>query len=190
MRFALDDVRWTSPFTLGLLAGAGGLFIAGPVGGLVGVLAGMAGARQPQGVILAAALALLLTAAFTVLEEPLSVAQIPAFPVDHSLADLAGKVTAVLLLAGLIGVLASLGFPTASRMPAEELEDAAVDSVMRERFPSSTVAAVLTVALLGSLVLWQVGDQRWHWTAPAVVLTVTILAFWRASKRLPSSAER
>ena len=56
---------------------------------------------------MAAAAALFATAAFTVLEQPLTEADIPIFPLSHPLAELFAKVAAVLLLAGLAGIVAS-----------------------------------------------------------------------------------
>ena len=81
--------------------------MAGALGGVVGLVAGAAAARRPRVVLVAAAAALVATAAFTVLEQPLTEASIPNFPVNHPAAELFAKVAAVLLLAGLAGIFAS-----------------------------------------------------------------------------------
>jgi hypothetical protein len=172
----LGESRWTSPTPLGLLVGVGGLVIAGPVGGVVGLLAGVAAAHRSKVVLLAAAAALTLTAGITVLEQPLTNAHVPTFPVDHPLAELAAKVAGVLLLGGLAGILAGRGGEAGPRRVAKEVESMAVDGRVPERLPISTIAALLAVTFLAALTLWRLGDRRWETLAVGVAIAVIILA--------------
>ena len=115
------SVTWRSPVAFALLVGLGGLLIAGAVGGLVGVVAGFAAARRPQAVLISAAVALCAAALLTVVEEPLTTAGVPFFPGNHPLAELAGKLAAVLLLAGLAGTfMRGERSLTAQSLPTEQ----------------------------------------------------------------------
>jgi len=179
---ARQDLRWTRPDAFSLVAGLAGLIVAGPVGFAVGLVAGMFAARRAEVVVLAAASALLITAAFTVIEEPLTEGRIFNFPNSHPIAEVAAKVAAVLLVAGLIGLSAHRDRTQAPRSSARELED--VSSLT----PIPTIVAVLAAALLGAFVLWQLGDQRWRSAAPVVAILVITLAGWLVHARRRQSS--
>jgi uncharacterized membrane protein YqjE len=148
------------------------------VGGLVGLLAGAVAAHRAQPVLIAAASVLLAAAGFTVLEEPLTEVRVLTFAENHPLADLAAKVAAVLLLAGLAGILARRDRDATPPMPVRDLEGAL------PQVPTPTIAAVLAVTLLAALVLWQIGDRRWEGTALAVAVALLVLAAVLAIARL------
>jgi peptidoglycan/LPS O-acetylase OafA/YrhL len=170
-------LRRRSPLGLGLLVGLAGLFMVGVLGGAVGFLAGAAAARRAQCVLAAAGVALLASAALTILEQPLSDTEISAFPADHHLAEVAAAIAAVLLLAGLVGMVARRDQATMLRVPPpKEFESTPAGRKLPERLPTSTIAAVLAAVLLASLILLQLGDQRWHPVAIAVAIAVLILA--------------
>ena len=163
----------TSPLAVGLLGGWGGLVVAGAAGGVVGFVAGAAAARWPRAVLVAAATALVATAAFTVLEQPLTDSGISNFPVRHPLAELTGKIAAVLLLTGLAAVAASeLRSRRPHRPRTVSTTAAPMDPRRAPRVPISTIAAIVAAGLLASLILWQIGDRRWEGTAPVVAITV------------------
>jgi lysylphosphatidylglycerol synthetase-like protein (DUF2156 family) len=170
-------LSWRSPVGLGLLVGLAGLFMVGVLGGAVGFLAGAAAARRGQAVLAAAGVALLASAALTLFEQPLSETDISAFPADHRLAEVAAAIAAVLLLAGLAGIVTRGDRATALRVaPPKEFKNTAAARKMPERLPTSTIAAVLAAVLLASLTLLQIGDQRWHSVAIGVAIAVLILA--------------
>jgi hypothetical protein len=175
MRVAAVAPGWRSPAGLALLVGLGGFFIAGPVGGMIGLPAGVVAFLRTRVVLLAAVLALATAAVFTVIEEPLTTASIPGFPNDHPLAELAAKVAAVLLLGGLAGIVARHDRAVASRVLTRDPETRAGNGTLGKRVPSSTIAAVLIVSLLGALTLWQLGDRRWEAVALPVMIAVLIL---------------
>jgi predicted lipid-binding transport protein (Tim44 family) len=158
--------RWT-PVALGLLVSAAGFVVAGLIGALAGLLAGLAAARTPRGVFLAAAVALFVTAWLTILEGPLTVNEIPAFPNNHPAANIGGAIAGVLLLAGMSGILS---FPHRSRPP----KVTAAPPTAKER--RSTFFAVLAATLLGALALGYLGDRRWEGLAFALDVAVLILA--------------
>ena len=153
------------PAVLGLLIALGGLLIAGPLGGAAGLLAGVAAARWTLAVLLAAAAALFAAAALTVFERPLSEFAIYGFPQDHSLANSAGAIAAVLLLAGLAGLIVHGLHASEPRPPAEDPTAGAT-----KRVPTETIAAILAVALFAAAVLWRIGDRTWE--APALAVAV------------------
>jgi hypothetical protein len=161
-----DDIayalRWRSPAGFGLLVGLGGLFIGGPVGGAVGFLAGyQVVVRGVRPIFLAAALALLATAAFTLIEAPLEDVHIRSFPSDHPLAEVTAKVGALLVLAGLTWLF-----------------------VRRDRTKTSgdtwpvrnpAVAPLLVAILIAGLVLWRIGDQRWQSAGLVLAIMMIVL---------------
>src|SRR5215211_4202690 len=101
---------WRSPpVALGLVAGLGGLFMIGALGAVVGFLAGVAAHRRTRAVLVAAGVALCVTAGLTTFEQPLGETQIFAFPNDHPLAEVAGAIAAVLAFAGLAATVARRG---------------------------------------------------------------------------------
>ncbi|MGH2993118.1 MAG: hypothetical protein ACRDL1_06245, partial [Solirubrobacterales bacterium] len=114
---------------------------------------------------MAAAAALVATAAFTVLEQPLAEASIPNFPVSHPAAELFARLAAVLLLAGLAGTLALERRSERTRLPRTLSTNS---SPMRPRptprLPISTIAAIVAAAVLAALTLWLIGDRRWEGT--------------------------
>lgn len=164
-----NAARWRSPAGLGLLVGLGGLVMVGVVGGVVGLPAGMAAARRPRAVLVAAGLALFVTAALTVLERPLSESEIAGFPDNHPLADVTAAIAGVLLLAGLAGILAHRDRSPAPRMTAEGPDGAA------PRMQTSTIAAFLAVTLLAALLLWRLGDRSWEVAALPVAIAVLVI---------------
>jgi O-antigen/teichoic acid export membrane protein len=173
--------RSSHPAVLGLAVAVAGFLIAGAVGAVVGVLGGLAAARRPQLVLIAAASALFATAAFTVFEQPLDEANIPVFPLSYPLADFAAAIAAVLLLAGLAGIVASrsrgVGSPLDDGEPPRTATAApSVAPGATSIVPRSTIAAVLACALLATLVLWQIGDQRWEGTVPGLAIALLGLA--------------
>jgi O-antigen/teichoic acid export membrane protein len=161
------------PIALGLLAGWGGLLVAGALGGVLGFVAGAAAARRPRTVLVAAAVALVATAALTVLEQPLTEAGIPRFPVNHPAAELFAKLAAVLLLAGLAGTFAFERHSDRARLPRTVRNNSAPERARATpRLPISTIAAIVGAVLLAAFTLWQIGDRRWEGTAPVVAITV------------------
>lgn len=176
----VGSVTWRSPTAFALLVGLGGLFIAGAVGGLVGAGAGFAAARRPQAVLIAAAVALCAAALLTVVEEPLTTAGIPFFPKNHPLAELAGKLAAVLLLAGLAGTFMRGEHSLSAQSLPHRAERPAAEGPLRERVSSSTIAAALAATLAGALSLLWLGDQVWRpeaFVLVAVVLTLMGVLF-------------
>lgn len=170
MTARLNDTRWRSPTALGLMVGLGGLVMIGVIGAVVGLLAGMAAVRRPRTVLVAAGLALFAAAVLTVLEQPLSASGIYGFPDNHPGANVAAALAGVLLLAGLAGMLANRDYTPAPQLPADGLDAAA------PRVPTSKIAAVLAVTLLGALMLLRLGDRLWEGAALAVAVMVLILA--------------
>jgi hypothetical protein len=155
---------WRSPpVSLGLVAGLGGLVMVGALGAVIGFLGGVAAHRRTREVLLAAAVALCLTAALIIFERPLGEAEIFAFPNDHPLAEVAGATAAVLALAGLAGTLARRGrepSPIAAEKPVPTRPVA--------------VAPILAASLLGAATLLLVGDQRWSTVALAAVAITAV----------------
>lgn len=166
---------WRSPAAFALLVGLGGLFIAGPVGGLVGAPAGFAAAYRPQAVLVSAAVALGAAALLTVIEEPLTTAGVPFFPENHPLAELAGKLAAVLLLAGLAGTFMRGERHVSAESLPPGAEGPATEGTLWERVPRSTIAAALAATLVGALALLWIGDQVWRPEAFGLVAVVLIL---------------
>ena len=84
------------------------------------------------------------------------------------------------MLAGLAGIIASRSprVPTPRPRPAAADRRAAPPAAAgaTSTAPRSTVAALLACALLATLVLWQIGDQRWAGTAPGLAIAVLGLA--------------
>lgn len=160
------EIEWRSPAGVGLLGALGGLFIAGPVGGVAGLVAGVVAARRTQAVLLAAGAALCLAAVFTLLEQPLNESGISGFPGDHPLANFAGAIAGVLLLAGLVGMLANRDHATA-RISTEAPGRAAT------QIAAPNIVALLAAALLGALALWLLGDRLWQ--GPAIALAIGAL---------------
>jgi hypothetical protein len=148
-----------------------GFFVAGVAGLLVGAAAGAAGPRRARALFLASALALLVTAGLTIFEGPLNVDAIYGFPHDRPAANLFGAIAAVLLLAGLAGTLATHGKLASFRQLGASPEPAA------SGIPRSTIAAVAVSALLGTLMLWVLGDQRWEGLAPWLLIVVFVASF-------------
>lgn len=166
---------WRSQAAFALLVGLGALFIGGAVGGLVGVGAGFAAARRPQAVLISAAVALCAAALLTVIEEPLTTAGVPFFPENHPLAELAGKLAAVLLLAGLAGTLVRGERSLSAQSLPHRAEGPAAEGTLRERVSTSTIAAALAATLVGALSLLWLGDQAWRPEALVLVAVVLIL---------------
>lgn len=166
---------WRSAAAFALLVGLGALFIGGAVMGLVGVGAGFAAARRPQAVLISAAVALCAAALLTVFEEPLTTAGVPFFPENRPLAQLAGKLAAVLLLAGLAGTFVrGERSPSAQSLP-HRAGGPAAEGTLRDRVSSSTIAAALAATLVGALSLLSLGDQVWRPEAFGLVGVVLIL---------------
>jgi O-antigen/teichoic acid export membrane protein len=165
---------WRSTAALGALVGVGGFAIAGTLGGLVGLLAGCIAARRERLVLIAAGLALLVTAALTLLERPLSdsLPSLTGFPNNHPDANVAGAIAGVLLLAGVAGLLA----PHRDRPPGPPPPEGPPGDGTR-RPPASTLVSVLVAALLGALTLWWLGDRSWEAEAIAAsAIAVLLLA--------------
>ncbi len=162
-------IRPTSPAAFALLLGVLGFVVGGVIGALVGVAAGVAGPQRARVMFLAAGLALLLTAALTLLEGSLTVDAIYGFPRERPAANLFGAMAAVLLLAGLVGTMASRSKAPPSRV------DAAVPEPARG-VPESTIAALAASTLLGTLMLWLLGDNRWEGVAPWLAIGVVLLS--------------
>jgi hypothetical protein len=158
--------RLREPAGLAVLVGLAGLLIAGPVGAGVGLTAGAVAARRPSIVFLAGAVALGAAVLFTLIEDPLTEAQIPSFPGDHPLAELAGMVAGVLLLGGLAGIATQL-----ERIPPVRETVPGPDPKAQEPAP---IASILAATLLGAVVLLWVADERWH--AVALVLIAAVIA--------------
>jgi hypothetical protein len=155
-------LRWRSPAGFGLLVGLGGLFIGGPVGGAVGFLAGYGVVvRGVRLVFLAAALALLATAGFTLIEAPLDDFHIRSFPSDHPLAEVTAKVGAVLVLAGLTWLFAR--------------RDRTKTSGDTRLVRTPAVAPLLVAILIAGLVLWRIGDQRWQSAGLVLAIMMIVL---------------
>jgi disulfide bond formation protein DsbB len=172
----LNADRWRTPIGLGLLVAVGGLFMIGLLGAVAGGLAGAAAARRPRLVLAGAGLALIVAAALTLLEEPLSETAISAFPPDHGLAEAAAAIAAVLVLGGLAGLVARRDLATAPRWPPVA-EPEGGGGTMLGRLPNSTVAAVAAAVLLASVILLlPIGDQRWQPVGIAAAIAVLILA--------------
>lgn len=159
-------LRWGTPASLALVAGLGGLLVFGLLGALVGVLAGPAAARDPRRVLLAAGVALLITAALTMVEQPLELSGIIDFPHRHGAANVAGAIAAVLLLAGLAGLFAQPEMRATRRLGRGVVHGPS-------RVPTSTLAALLGATLLGCLALSQFGDRDWG--AAPLVLAILVL---------------
>lgn len=162
---ASNEHRASSPAILGLVATAGGFFVAGPVGGAVGLIAGVLAARNVRAVLVGAVGALFLAALFTLVEGPLGEPDISAFPGNHPLANLAGAIAAVCLLAGLLGMFAKRDHSVA-RMPAER------PAGESQRLSISAIVAVLAATFLGALALALLADQLWR----AAALGLAVLA--------------
>jgi hypothetical protein len=154
------------PAVLGVVTAVGGFFIAGPVGGMAGLIAGALAARGTRAVLLAGGAALLLTVLLTLVERPLSEPNVITFTSDRPLANAAGAIAAVCLLAGLLGMIFSREYP-APRMPAEP-------AAQTSRLTISALVAALAAALLGAAALALLGDHLWR--AGAIALAVLALA--------------
>lgn len=166
---------------LGVLVGLAALFTLGVLGGAVGFLGGATAARRAQPVLVAAVVALLASAALTLFEQPLSAARIYNFPTDHHLAEIAAAIAAVLLFAGLVGIVAWPDRATWPRVPSRQrVEDVKADRRMLGRLPNSTIAAALVAVLFASLSLLQLGDQRWGRVGIAVAIAVLVVAAFLA----------
>ena len=174
-RLRVGSDTWRSPAAFALLVGLAGLFIAGAVGGLVGVGAGFAAARRPQAVLISAAVALCAAAVLTVVEAPLTIAGVPFFPENHPLAELAGKLAAVLLLAGLAGTFMHGERFLSAKSLTHRAAAPAAEGALRERVSSSTIAAALAATLVGALSLLWLGDQVWRPEAFVLIAVVLIL---------------
>jgi hypothetical protein len=149
MMAELSAGGWRSPLVLGLLVGLGGFVMLGPLGAAVGLIGGAAASRRAQAVLMAAALALFAAAALTIFEEPLDERHLgPGFVTERSLAEIAGAIAGVLLLAGLAGLLADRDRTRAPSLPAEKAD------VGGQRVPTSTIIAVLAAGLLAALLVW------------------------------------
>jgi len=178
-----SEIGWRTPVGLGLLTAVGAFFVVGPLGGVVGLIAGALAARRVRATLLGAGAALLVAALLTILEQPLTQDNVNGFPGDHPLANLAGAIAAVFLLGGLIGMLAKGDYPL-GRTRAEPIAGPP------ERVPISTIAAVLAAMDLGALTLSLLGDQLWETAALVLTLTLTLtlalllaLQLWPASRR-------
>jgi hypothetical protein len=162
--------RWRTPAGLAVVVGAVGFLMVGIVGLVAGIPAGAVAARRTRPVFLASAAALVVTMALTILERPLSEANIAGFASQHDLAEIAGAVAAVLLLGALVGVLAHCRH----RLPGNRALTSQAGQGERP-VPTATIAPVLVAALVGALALWGVGD-RMEGLAIAVLIAVLVLA--------------
>ena len=170
-------LRWGTPLGLGLLVGLAGLFMVGVLGGPVGFLAGAAAARRAHTVLAGAGGTLAVSALLTLIEQPLGETNVPGFPVHHQVAEVAGAIAAVLLLAGMAGIIARQARATPPRVhQSSGFERATAGGKLLGRLPTSTIAAVLAAVLLASLSLLQLGDQRWQSVTISVAMVVLILA--------------
>jgi O-antigen/teichoic acid export membrane protein len=165
--------RQPNAVALALVAGLGGLLVAGVLGGAAGLVAGAAASVRARRVLLGAALALVATAAFSVLEQPLTDDALYDFPLTHTDAEFFAKLAATLLLAGLLGSFARDRGADRTRAPhtasvdSREPESRATVSV-----PMSKIAGIAAAALIAALALWLIGDRRWAGAAPAVAVTI------------------
>jgi O-antigen/teichoic acid export membrane protein len=190
MSAAPGSGRRPNPAALALIAGLGGFVVAGVVGGVVGLVAGVAAARRAQRVLLAAAVALVATAGFTVLERPLTNVVLYNFPLNHPGAEFFAKVAAALLFAGLAGGFA-LDHRAHVRVPhVVDANRGRPDSGAIRRVPISTIAAIGAAGLVAALILWLIGDRRWEGVAPAFAVTVVgfglvVIAIERLLPRVP-----
>jgi O-antigen/teichoic acid export membrane protein len=175
-RRRIESFRWGRPVALSLVTGTAGYVVAGPVGGVLGFVGGLAASRSSRALLLAAAAALYLTAAFTILEQPLTGWGIHAFPLNHPLADFSATIAAVLLLAGLVGMAAirregrfGNGGPPP---PAAPVVPPPIAAGSTPRVPAGTVAALMGASLLAAIVLSQLGDRRWETAARVVAVAI------------------
>jgi hypothetical protein len=166
-----NAVRWRNPATFAVLVGLVGLFLIGWLGAVVGFFGGLAAARQPRPVFLGAAVALFVAAVLTILERPLRESEIYSFPQQHDLANVAGAIAGVLLLAGAAGLIAQRDQPAPDLLLAE-----AADTGDSARLPTSTILAILTASLLGAFALSAFGDRDWGAIPVGLATVASILA--------------
>jgi hypothetical protein len=169
VRYWSRPIYWWSPAGLSLLAGLGGSVVAGAVGLIVGLFGGWVAASRPRAVLLGAGLFVLAAMTLTILEQPLNVSEVGRFPEDHRLANAAGAIAGVLLLAGLAGLLAHRDYPV-------NPEAAAKLGAVEERSLSSAVAPIVAATLLAAFTLGRLGDRSWGDAALPLAVVVLILA--------------
>jgi O-antigen/teichoic acid export membrane protein len=185
--------RWR-PIVLALLVALVGAVIAGPLGAITGVVAGLIAAFSLRLAVLAAAVALVTAAAFTLFERPLAAAAIGSFAVNRPRASDAATIATVFLL-GVVAATTRDGPETAARQPdhlqpppgtrAQQLRQDASGQRQSRRIQATPLGAAV---LIGALVLWRVGDRRWAPFVPSAALAtaglviVTVAAHSRAGR--------
>jgi hypothetical protein len=149
-------VQWRSPAALAALVAVLGAFFIGWVGGIAGFIGGLAAARRPRAPFLLAAVALFIAAVLTIVDGPLGERDVYSFPQEHELANGAGAIAGIMLLAGVVGLIARVRAATnLSVRPGGRIASGS------RRVPISTVVSVVAASVVGAIALATFGDHDW-----------------------------